>query len=319
MDLTVLYVVVYGMCLWLAGYFVPFVRQRWLSRSICWSIVVTTVLFSTLITWSSPSLFRMIVIVTLQLLSMKILVTAETYSGKNKLTFTQWTAFALGWFGMRPILFETLPSKSLDYLPFYSKGFSRIVVGILLLHLSRRAEILFGEMFFLSDLLLLAGLSLILHFGILSLSTATWRLLGVNAPELFRSPYKATSLKEFWGRRWNIAFSEMTALIVYRPLKTKIGVEKAVAISFLVSGLLHEIAISFPVKSGYGLPMLYFGIHAVLMYLEGKLTILRKITSHPLLSHGWVMACLLIPMPLLFHNQFIHGVLIPLRSLLLNS
>jgi D-alanyl-lipoteichoic acid acyltransferase DltB (MBOAT superfamily) len=163
----------------------------------------------------------------------------------------------------------------------------------------------------------LAGLSLILHFGILNLSTALWRRLGVDVSELFRSPYKARSLKEFWGKRWNLAFSEMTALIAYRPLKYKIGAENAVIISFLVSGLLHEIAISFPVSSGYGLPLLYFIIHAVAMQLEAKSLFVKRLLSHRLLSHIWVLSLLVIPMPILFHRAFVSEVLIPLREMLL--
>jgi hypothetical protein len=140
-------------------------------------------------------------------------------------------------------------------------------------------------------------------------------LLGACRKEEIRNRFH--SLKEFWGKRWNIAFSEMTALIAYRPLKTKIGVEKAVIVSFLLSGLLHEIAISLPVRAGYGLPLIYFGIHAFAMHLEAKSPIIQKITRHKFLSHVWVMTLLVLPMPLLFHPAFMQHVLIPLRTLLL--
>jgi len=171
--------------------------------------------------------------------------------------------------------------------------------------------------FFIPQLFLLVGISLILHFGILNISTAGWRALGVNVSELFKSPYKSKSLKEFWGKRWNIAFSEMTTLIAFRPLKTKIGVEKALIASFLLSGLLHEIAISLPVRAGYGLPLTYFAIQAIAMQLEAKSQLVQKITQHKFLSHVWVMTLLILPMPILFHPPFIRHVLIPLRTLLL--
>lgn len=259
---------------------------------------------------------RMLIIVVLQLVCMKILVAVETYSGKNRLSAFQWAAFCLAWFGMRPVLFEKLPAPPLPFMQLLVRGVSRILMGVFLLYISLlMRENWHLERFFLSQLCLLAGLSLILHFGILNVCAAVWRMLGVDVSELFRSPYKSRSLKEFWGKRWNIAFAEMTALIAYRPLKGSIGPKKAVIASFLLSGLLHEIAISFPVMTGFGLPMIYFGIHAVAMQLEDS-KFVQRILGHKVLSRVWVMAFVLVPLPLLFHAGFIQGVLIPLRTLI---
>jgi hypothetical protein len=318
MDLTWLYISGYSLLLLGAGYLLPFSRQKKMARLYAWVIVIITVLLSTVFTSDQAPLVRMVTIVFLQLLSMKIVVAVESYPGENRLKPFQWMAFALGWFGMRPVLFEKLPSPSLPFMQLFVKGVSRIVMGFLLLYLSTILEqypLLSG--FFLPQLLLLVGISLILHFGILNLSTAAWRALGVNVTELFRSPFRSKSLKEFWGKRWNIAFSEMTALVAYRPLKSKIGVEKAVIVSFLLSGLLHEIAISLPARDGYGLPMIYFAIHACAMQLEAKSPLIQKITRHKRLSHLWVMTLLVLPMPLLFHTAFMQHVLIPLRTVLL--
>jgi hypothetical protein len=319
MDLTWIYIVCYALLLLFAGYMFPVIKNKNIARALAWSTSVATVAISVLVTAHQLPLLRMLIIVFLQLLSMKIIVAVETYSGENKLNIFQWSAFSLGWFGMRPVLFEKLPSPSLPYIDLVMKGLSRIVIGFFLLYLSTIAERYpEGERFFFPQLLLLVGLSLILHFGILNLSAAAWRSKGVDAPELFRAPYKSRSLKEFWGKRWNIAFSEMTALIAYRPLRTRIGIEKAVIVSFLLSGLLHEIAISFPVRSGYGLPMLYFVIHATVMHLEATSPVVQRIIGHRILSHAWVMVFLILPMPLLFHREFMLNVLIPLRNLLLS-
>lgn len=309
--MTWVYISGYIFFLLVIGYFLPYINERKLARLCAWIIVVITVLASTIFTSGQSALIRMVIIVFLQLLSMKIVVAVE--SG-NRLKAFQWLAFALGWFGMRPVLFEKLPSSSLPFMSLVLKGISRILFGFIFLYLSSVLE-----SFFLPQLFLLLGISLILHFGILNLSTAGWRGLGVNVSELFRSPFKSKSLKEFWGKRWNIAFSEMTALIAYRPLKTKIGVEKALIASFLLSGLLHEIAISLPVRTGYGLPMIYFGIHAIAMQLEAKSTFIKRITQHKFLSHIWVMTLLILPMPLLFHPAFMQHVLIPLRTFLLTA
>ena len=149
--------------------------------------------------------------------------------------------------------------------------------------------------------------------------TSVWRLLGVADKELFRLPYLSTSLKEFWGKKWNMAFSEMTALIVYRPLKTKYDRKTAVISAFLMSGLLHEIAISGPANAGYGLPMLYFILHAAAMYAEDHVSVVKRIVAHPMRSRVWVFGWLLGAMFLLFHGGFMNGVLIPLRQLILEK
>jgi hypothetical protein len=319
MDLMWLYLLAYAVFLLASGYLLPFLKTKSYSRTLGWVIAVVTVGFSTWVTIHQPSLLRMIVIVYMQLLSMKILVAVETYTSENKLSIFQWLAFALGWFGMRPVLFEKLPSPPRDYRKLLLKGISRIVIGLLFVYLSFViAQFSWAHQYFFPQLLLLVGVSLTLHFGILNLSTALWRAMGVDVSELFRAPYKSKSLKEFWGKRWNIAFSEMTARIAYRPLRDKIGTEAAVVLSFLLSGLLHEIAISFPVNAGYGLPLIYFGIHAIAMQMELKLIFIQRIINHKFWSHVWVMGLLIVPMPLLFHEAFMANVLVPLGDLLVN-
>lgn len=308
-------------CLFLigAGYALPFTKSDRIARAGAWATAVLTVIFTTLVTSGESPLLRMVVIVFLQLLSMKVIVAVECYRGETKLQPYQWIAFALGWFGMRPQPFEKLPSASLGSLDLILKGSSRIIIGFILLFISTFTErYQFANVFYITQLFILAGFSFILHFGFLNLSAAFWRWMGVEAYELFRSPLKSNSLKEFWGKRWNLAFAEMTTIISFRPLRSVIGVEKAIIASFLLSGLLHEIAISFPVNSGYGLPMLYFIIQAAAMQLESTSGFAKEMIRHPVLSHLWVCAFLLLPLPLLFHPDFMRFVLVPLRNGLLN-
>src|SRR5688500_12026242 len=159
MDLTWLYISGYSLLLLVAGYLLPFNRQKRMARLYAWVIVIITVLLSTVFTSDQPPLVRMVTIVFLQLLSMKIVVAVESYSGGNRLKPFQWMAFALGWFGMRPVLFEKLPSPSLPFIQLVVKGVSRIVLGFFLLYLSTVLEqypLLSG--FFLPQLLLLVGI-----------------------------------------------------------------------------------------------------------------------------------------------------------------
>src|SRR5690606_24532884 len=67
-------------------------------------------------------------------------------------------------------------------------------------------------------ILLMTGFSLLVHFGCFSLLAAAWRIAGFDTRALFRAPLHAQTLAEFWGRRWNLAYSEMIALCVIRPV-----------------------------------------------------------------------------------------------------
>jgi alginate O-acetyltransferase complex protein AlgI len=141
-------------------------------------------------------------------------------------------------------------------------------------------------------------------------------LWGVDARPLFKAPLVSKSLTEFWGKRWNLAFVEMTAIGIYRPLYRKVGRPVAIFTAFLFSGLLHEMAISVPVKAGYGLPLLYFSLHGLLVLAEGRLE--RGGFSIQRLgwwSRVWTLGWLALPLPLLFHWPFLRGVVWPLVGL----
>ncbi|KAL0652307.1 hypothetical protein Bca4012_094998 [Brassica carinata] len=64
----------------------------------------------------------------------------------------------------------------------------------------------------------------------------------------FNKPYLATSLQEFWGRRWNLAVSGILRPTVYEPMVQLFSVlgpnwsqAPAVFATFVVSGLMHEL------------------------------------------------------------------------------
>lgn len=66
---------------------------------------------------------------------------------------------------------------------------------------------------------------------------------------IFNKPYKATSLQDFWGRRWNLMASHIMRLLIYFPTRDSlsglIGFSgaKVVALisSLVVSGVMHEL------------------------------------------------------------------------------
>ncbi|GJY69403.1 hypothetical protein Tco_0472385 [Tanacetum coccineum] len=66
----------------------------------------------------------------------------------------------------------------------------------------------------------------VVEYMVLVLNTVAWIVLGVDLDLPSNEPYLATSLQDFWGRRWN--------LTDWAPFS-------AFMASFLVSGLMHEL------------------------------------------------------------------------------
>ena len=75
----------------------------------------------------------------------------------------------------------------------------------------------------------------------------------MNAP--FEAPFLASTLSDFWAHRWNRPFSELVQLTIYRPVASLAGRSSGLFAGFLVSGILHELAISVPARAGYGRPL----------------------------------------------------------------
>ena len=163
--------------------------------------------------------------------------------------------------------------------------------------------------------LLLIAFSLILHFGLLSIAGGWWRLLGVRTYLLFKEPLKSSSLNEFWSQRWNLAFIEMTSLLIFRPFRKRGNKTTALMLAFAFSGLLHELAISVPVNGGYGLPLLYFIIQGAAIKLEQAPLVRNSgLLENKLLARLWVLGWLTAPIPLLFHGRFIREIIWPLAG-----
>src|SRR5207253_1255964 len=69
----------------------------------------------------------------------------------------------------------------------------------------------------------MVGFVFILHFGVFHLLSCAWRGWGVDAKPLMNWPLLATTLADFWSRRWNIAFRDLTSRFLFRPLAKSLG------------------------------------------------------------------------------------------------
>jgi len=153
----------------------------------------------------------------------------------------------------------------------------------------------------------IAGLLLTVHFGFSDMMTACIQSQGWRVKPLFEEPFQSGTLNEFWTRRWNLAFVQMNRILFMQPLVRAMGLRRAVFAVFLISGVLHELAISYPVMAGWGGPILYFLIQACLVAVERKWRISGRIWT-------WIM--LLLPTPLLFHEAFRVTLVAPLFTAL---
>lgn len=277
-----------------------------MARLLAWLLVVSLVVGAATITEAAPATERMLALCAALLLGMKVVVLVEHRRGGGApLGALATLAFVVGWPGMRPALFARLGAETAA-LPgaaaLVGKGLARVGLGALLLAAGRLVWVETGSRVAAAPFLL-AGLSLLLHFGLMNVVAGAWRAVGVDAAPLFRAPLLATSLSEFWGRRWNLAFSEMIALAVSRPVSARFGRTTGVLAAFAFSAIAHELAISVPARGGYGGPSLYFLLHGGLVVLERRLGWSGR---------AWTLGWLLVPLPLLFHGPFLEAVVWPL-------
>jgi alginate O-acetyltransferase complex protein AlgI len=135
------------------------------------------------------------------------------------------------------------------------------------------------------------------------------RAAGFPVKPLFRNPFGAATPAEFWAKRWNLGYSHMMSLAVGRPLVPWLGKHGSVFAVFVISGLLHELAITLPVRAGYGWPTFYFALHG--------LWVMAPLDRLPALPGRLVTAAsVILPLPLLFPAAFRREVLMPLMEVL---
>jgi len=149
----------------------------------------------------------------------------------------------------------------------------------------------------------IAAILLTFHLGIGDLLPWLLRWAGFAVPPMFDRPWAARSLAEFWGKRWNLPFVEMNRRFFLRPLHRYFNGRGARFALFALSGVLHELGISYPAAGGWGLPLAYFLLQGVLVAVEERFRITSRL---------WTWFWLLAPSPWLFHEPFRRALIVPL-------
>jgi|TARA_B100000809_G_scaffold102258_1_gene100883 alginate O-acetyltransferase complex protein AlgI len=303
------------------GYLVTGISHRRLARLLGWLMTSAAIAASHGICVEEAAGYRMVSLILTLLCGMKVVVAVEAQGAKTpRLEFLPWLVFCVGWLGMRIETFSGLcKGRRDDWFVYVKKGSLRLVVGLVFLLLACAVSRLSTDSMSLPikkitvTLLMFVGFSLAVHFGIINLMAGCWRRAGADCRSMFRAPLASYSLREFWGRRWNIGFSEMTALGVYRPLRAPLGTQGATFIAFVFSGILHELAITVPVMQSFGLPLCYFALHGCAMQAETQWERRGGVfRDHPLLARIWTTGWLVLPLPILFPDPFLREVLWPM-------
>jgi alginate O-acetyltransferase complex protein AlgI len=157
----------------------------------------------------------------------------------------------------------------------------------------------------------MVGLILIMHFGVFHILSLILRTAGISAQPIMQHPLRSHSLSEFWGKRWNLGFRQLSHDWIFKPLRKQNGVATATFIAFLASGVIHDLVISVPAHAGYGLPTSYFALQGCGVLMERsafgiRLGLGRGVT-------GWLWMALLAAGPAywLFHPLFALRVMLP--------
>jgi predicted DCC family thiol-disulfide oxidoreductase YuxK len=155
------------------------------------------------------------------------------------------------------------------------------------------------------------GLVLLLHFGTFHLISLAWRASGVDAQAIMQVPAAATSLSEFWGRRWNLGFRQLTHSLVFKRVRGRFGLAAATLSAFFASGIIHDLVISFPARGGYGLPTAYFVLQGAGVLFE-RSSVGKRLRINGGVG-GWLFVVLWAGLPalVLFHPIFIRRVILP--------
>jgi alginate O-acetyltransferase complex protein AlgI len=233
------------------------------------------------------------------------LVTWSDVISTSPVTLSRTLSYLFAWPGMDGSFLYDAPATGRTPL---SRGLVRIIVGAALMW--GVARYIPAEYEMVRGWIGLAGTVLLLHFGLFDVLAWLWQRRGIEAQPLMNAPVRSRSLAEFWGRRWNRGFHRLAEIFVFRRMSS-LGPRGAMAVTFLASGLVHDLVISLPARGGYGLPTLYFAIQAVGVVLErsriGRTLGLRR----GMRGRVFTLALATLPLPLLFHGPFVTRVFLP--------
>ncbi|MCX6645638.1 MAG: hypothetical protein NTY09_04675 [bacterium] len=138
--------------------------------------------------------------------------------------------------------------------------------------------------------LAMLGYSLQLYFdfaGYSLMAIGLAYLLGFEFPQNFNSPYKATSISDFW-RRWHMTLSRWLKDYLYIPLGGRNNRAIALAATMLLGGLWHGAEWTFVAWGAYHAILLELHHHLKQVPWLPKNKVWAQIGTFLLVTIGWV-------------------------------
>ncbi len=127
--------------------------------------------------------------------------------------------------------------------------------------------------------------------GYSDMAVGLGQLFGIRLPQNFNSPYKSTSIADFW-HRWHISLSTCLRDYVYIPLGGNRGsawhVSQTIMVTMLLGGLWHGASWTFVAWGAYhGLLLLFYRWSQYLW--EQWPLVIRRSGTFLLVLLGWVL------------------------------
>jgi hypothetical protein len=232
-------------------------------------------------------------------------------AGKKSSSWVLVLAYIAAWPGMdpKPFLQWTRDRSERAARSSWTFAFAKVLAGIALVLLASQ---LLASSPLIAGWAGMIGLVLFLHFGLFHLLLLGWRAAGVRVQPIMHAPILAGSISEFWGARWNTAFSTLARDFILRPFARRWGIGRTTVAVFLVSGLVHEALISLPARAGFGLPTAYFLLQAMGARLERTSWGVRVGLGRGMRGRFFTILLTAGPAFWLFHPPFIRNVFLPM-------
>lgn len=125
-------------------------------------------------------------------------------------------------------------------------------------------------------------------------------------PALHQRPWLARGVADFWGKRWNLWFSDWFRYVLFQRLRRRPAL--AAVLVFVISGLMHEWVINAPLyfvtgRVLFGSMMIYFLLQAAGVLLERRF--FRKRSCAKILF-AWLVV--FVPSPLILNEGLLRAL-----------
>lgn len=146
---------------------------------------------------------------------------------------------------------------------------------------------------------------LLMSEGLVMVMTLLWLPSGRVLPRLHERPWAMRGVGDFWGRRWNLWFSDWCRYAVFQRMRRRPVL--ALLVTFLVSGVLHEWVVNVPLylvtgKAVFGTMMGYFLLQA------GGVMVERRLKNWPRARRIFAWLVVVGPAPLVVNEGLLRAM-----------